>query len=358
VALDGVEVAQDVDTVPDIETEDAPEGVDDMAEPVDEATIERAPDNSVSLAASHVRLLHSTLTELARLKSAQERVEKAAKANQSIVEQRERKEREASAYIADKAPVLQAESDRIITSARMFSPCLGHGSTSAPICQHPLEPPTGNQTRKAVPVAPQGGQDIAGAKAALAFGRNTRSAHPHQPKGLKMAKDKTDGATIRAITDGPRIDHDTLLAKIGTFNAADAKRASSAAESRQAIGEFLEDTNLHPKALSNLRAIVKVAEKKDAAHALDYIRSLEVGLPMVKLHIGGNQSEMDLEDDGPVEAQGADWESNAPRKPSYTLDEDDDGPDPDIQAESDDFDAQLAQVDFDPAEADFLKTTA
>lgn len=103
---------------------------------------------------------------------------------------------------------------------------------------------------------------------------------------------KSEGATVRHAMNGPDVDHDRLISFAAARNSEDAERASSAGESRQLIGEFLEDTGMNGKALSWLRAILK---QKKTEKAMDIIRSLEHGLPMVKSHLGGQQSEMALE---------------------------------------------------------------
>lgn len=102
----------------------------------------------------------------------------------------------------------------------------------------------------------------------------------------------SEGADVRRAYDGPDIDHDTLIGKAAAHNMEDAERASSAAETRQDIGEFIEATGLNKKAYSVLRQIMKAGDKSQDK-AMDIIRSLEKGLPMIKSHISG-QMEMPL----------------------------------------------------------------
>ena len=125
---------------------------------------------------------------------------------------------------------------------------------------------------------------------------------------------KSEGATVRHAMNGPDIEHDQLIGKIEKWNGEDRARASTAAETRGEIGTFVEKTGINPKALSLLRLIAKTAKKDGGqAKAMDIIRSIEKGLPMLKLHIGGNQAEMAL--DEPVDP--------APLgKPSYDPDAD------------------------------------
>jgi hypothetical protein len=154
---------------------------------------------------------------------------------------------------------------------------------------------------------------------------------------------KSEGAEVREAIDGPDIDHDQLIAFITARNREDRERSSSAGESRQKIGEFLDETAMNGKALSFLRQIVKTSDKDNGqAKAADIIRSLKVGLPMIENHIcGQGTADMDFGDDEPMEplAEGDgfdDWpDAGQPERPF----------DPDLAADSDDFDAALAQVD-------------
>lgn len=122
-----------------------------------------------------------------------------------------------------------------------------------------------------------------------------------------------EGAEVRAAFDGPQVDHDELIDFALARNAEDRARASSAGESREKIGEFIEETGFNGKALSMLRAIMKKADQ-DENKAMDIIRSLEKGLAMVKAHIAGQPDLPGMEDE-PVEPA-------APGKPSYEPDPD------------------------------------
>lgn len=108
-----------------------------------------------------------------------------------------------------------------------------------------------------------------------------------------------EGKTVRQAFDGPDIDHDTLISRASRHNDEDAERASSAGETRADIGNFLEDTGLNSKAYSVLRQIMKVAGKSQDK-AMDIIRSLKTGLPMVESHVAG-QSTTDMFDGNPPE---------------------------------------------------------
>lgn len=152
----------------------------------------------------------------------------------------------------------------------------------------------------------------------------------------------TEGADVRRAFDGPDIEHDQLLGKIGQHNREDAERASSAAGTRQDIGAFIEETGLHKTAYSWLRRIKKVSEKSED-QAMDLIRSLKKGIPMLEAHISG-QSEMDFdggevaddqEDDPPDEDDGVELGS--------TLD---DEPDAEASEFNDAVDDVVTPIDF------------
>lgn len=83
------------------------------------------------------------------------------------------------------------------------------------------------------------------------------------------------------------IDGDDLIANILDRNAEDAERASSAGESRAALKMFLEDSGVHPKALSAMRVGMKI---KKEAHRLDWLRSMEAMLPHVAGYIEGQST--------------------------------------------------------------------
>lgn len=155
---------------------------------------------------------------------------------------------------------------------------------------------------------------------------------------------KSEGTEVRHAMNGPDIDHDKLIGKIDKWNGEDRARASTAAETRGEIGQFTESTGVNPKALSFLRSIKKVAAREGGqAKAMDIIRSIEKGLPMVKADIGGQQSEMDLADQEPVtEPEVEPEEAPVLKRASYQ----DDGHlgDPEIADETVAFEDHLAEV--------------
>lgn len=148
---------------------------------------------------------------------------------------------------------------------------------------------------------------------------------------------KSEGAEVRFAINGPDVDHDRLIAFASARNDEDAERASSAGESRQEIGAFLEDTGMNGKALSWLRAILK---QKTTDKAMDIIRSLKHGLPMVEQHLGGQQSELELEpSDAPDPVNITEDLPGPSYEPTFTP-----GGDADLDDESVAFDDHLADV--------------
>lgn len=110
-------------------------------------------------------------------------------------------------------------------------------------------------------------------------------------------KKKTDEPKVRHMQEGPDINHDGLIDFIEECNREDSERASSAGETRQAIGEFIESTGMNSKALAWCRQILKA---KNQSKQMDIIMSLEKALPMIKDHVSGQgTAEMELEDQAP-----------------------------------------------------------
>lgn len=98
----------------------------------------------------------------------------------------------------------------------------------------------------------------------------------------------TEGEETRRAFDGPDLEHDVLVDEIGARNREDRERASSAGESRQKIGMFLEKSGMNSQAFSWCRSILKKLDKSDGQNkAMDVIASLEKALPMVKAHVTG-----------------------------------------------------------------------
>lgn len=94
---------------------------------------------------------------------------------------------------------------------------------------------------------------------------------------------------------GISVTHDELIEHIARYNGQDSRRASDAGETRAAIGLFLEQSGLHPKAFAFGRMVLK--QKKDTTQ-LDIIRSMELILPMIANHVRGQTTvEMNLTDE-------------------------------------------------------------
>ncbi len=107
---------------------------------------------------------------------------------------------------------------------------------------------------------------------------------------------KSEGAEVREAFDGPKVEHDALIDQIQERSAEEYSRASDAGESAAKVKEFLEETGLNSQAFSWLKSILKKLPKKDGqAKAMDVIRSLKTGLPMIEAHVAGQGTvEMEL----------------------------------------------------------------
>lgn len=113
------------------------------------------------------------------------------------------------------------------------------------------------------------------------------------------------------------LDADRVIGKFEQWNREDAGRASSAAETRQDIGDFVEATGYHAKALSDGRKLYKLWQK-DPEKFEDYLRTFEPLYQDVKNHCRG-QSTPDMfeptEPDEGYEMESDDDPSVAPFDP-------------------------------------------
>lgn len=109
--------------------------------------------------------------------------------------------------------------------------------------------------------------------------------------------EQTHDPEVHDESEGPDLNHDELLGTIQRQSADEYERASDASESGARLKEFLEETGMNSQAFGWLKAIYKKLPKKDGeAKAMDIIRSLEKGLPMVKSHVLGQATaEMDFD---------------------------------------------------------------
>lgn len=131
----------------------------------------------------------------------------------------------------------------------------------------------------------------------------------------------SEGAEVRRAFDGPQIEHDEFMDFAIKQNDADRKRASSAGESREQIKEFLDEHDLHSKAVSWMRVILKMNERDNGqAKAMDCIRSLKVLLAMVEHHVAGQGTAEMFPD--PVEPAEAPPQSDDEELPAWDADDD------------------------------------
>lgn len=102
------------------------------------------------------------------------------------------------------------------------------------------------------------------------------------------------------MTEKMLLDAERVLRKMTQWNGEDRERASSAAETREDIGQFLEATGYHKKAISDGRKLLKMAAD-DPDKLWDYLRTFEALLHDIKEHVrGANTPDMfDTPDDAP-----------------------------------------------------------
>ena len=98
------------------------------------------------------------------------------------------------------------------------------------------------------------------------------------------------------------VTHDALIDNHEKWAAAEKNAASDAGESRQKIGAFAEKTGVENKTLSQIRAGLKI---KNDGKRRDWLRSMQIMLPMAADPTMGNEPGLPLEpekDTKPVEA--------------------------------------------------------
>jgi len=159
-------------------------------------------------------------------------------------------------------------------------------------------------------------------------------------------KAKSDGATIRTITKGIELDHDELLGQIDARSAEERARASDAGESAAKVTAYLEKTSLNGQAFGWLKTIMKKLPKKDGnVKALDLIASMEAGLPLLRAHIEGQTPALPLGEPEPAQIKSDEElrEDLAQFDPVEGDALESDEPF-DLAAETDDFEAHLAQA--------------
>lgn len=94
------------------------------------------------------------------------------------------------------------------------------------------------------------------------------------------------------------VEYDDLISKHAEWKRGEESNASDAGVRRQAMGQFAKDTGIDNKALSQVRAGLKI---KNEGKQLAWLTSMEALLPLAALRIRGNTTtEMDF--DAPNEA--------------------------------------------------------
>lgn len=164
-----------------------------------------------------------------------------------------------------------------------------------------------------------------------------------------MAKaKKSEGAEVRQAFDGPKLDHDELIGHIGARIKEEHERSSDGSESAAKVAAFIEKTGINSQAYSWLKTILKKLPKKDGqSKAMDIIRSLKAGLPLIENEVAGQSTvEMNLEP-AADEKPKAEKETAAPveeqiKKFTPKVVKPAKKPEGDIQQEADDFESHLA----------------
>lgn len=138
------------------------------------------------------------------------------------------------------------------------------------------------------------------------------------------------------------IDKDEVLQAMQNFNNEDSERASDAGESRQRIGEFLEETGINNKAFSHCRMVLRM--KKDDKRQ-DWLRSMRALMPLMEEQIAsiGTRDAFDVPDSAKATAAERPVDGNL----DDDFDDQDEGDsgfdepapsdDPEIAAEADEF---------------------
>lgn len=94
-----------------------------------------------------------------------------------------------------------------------------------------------------------------------------------------------EGAEVRKAFDGPKIDYDTFIDhhadQIEHEDAASSEMGSARAKRK----EFLDETNLHSKAVSAMRVGLKIKKEQDR---VAWVKSMKALLPLVEQRITGN----------------------------------------------------------------------
>jgi len=126
------------------------------------------------------------------------------------------------------------------------------------------------------------------------------------------------------------VHYEKIVNNLARWKSGEKDRASDAGEMREEIGSMLELTGLNKKAFS----FVRMLDKQEPDKREDILRSLTPLLAMMDTHWNGNKTPDMFE---APEAVDPVEEGEALPKPSYE-------PDPDLQSDMDDFEANLAQV--------------
>lgn len=137
------------------------------------------------------------------------------------------------------------------------------------------------------------------------------------------------------------IDKDRVLEAMQGFNTEDSERASDAGESRQRIGQFLEETSLNNKVFSHCRMVLRM--KKDDKRQ-DWLRSMKAMLPLMEEQIAANGTKDAFDVPADAMAQAAEPQSDEAFGDGPGDTDGADTVDPEIASEADEFAAAADAV--------------
>lgn len=104
------------------------------------------------------------------------------------------------------------------------------------------------------------------------------------------------------MTTAIRVDGNAFLEKHEAWTKGEASDASSAGTRREAIGAFAEESGLDTKAVSHVRAGLKI---KNEGKRRDWLRSLQALLPIAEREVFDNEPSLPLDDEAQAQNERA-----------------------------------------------------
>ncbi|MBT9385498.1 hypothetical protein KM176_16610 [Pseudooceanicola sp. CBS1P-1] len=165
------------------------------------------------------------------------------------------------------------------------------------------------------------------------------------------------------INSEPEFGHDELLGQIQARSGEEYARQSDAGESAAKLTEFLNETGMNGQAFSWLKSIVKKLPKKNGQQkAMDVIRSLKMGLPMVEAHVQGQGTgelglgdPADFEEDGEDLDPDPDWGEGDDDEIEIPMGDEVPAGDAELAEEAAEFEAHLAELETEDTKVTPIK---